>query len=104
MNLKGLLYVFFFCVQGKSLKLSQLQEHLKSLAEVAQPVLWGWQLIRGAGPTAQMGAQGRVWIGIFSSLCFFQIYIHCSHNATADFSVASVGFGSGVVGFALLAL
>lgn len=59
MNLKGLLYVLFF-VQGKSLKRAQLQDHLMRLAEVAQPVLWGRQLGRGAGPIARTGAWCRV--------------------------------------------
>lgn len=50
----------FFLVQGKSLKRAQLQDHLMRLAEVAQPVLWGRQLGRGAGPIARTGAWGRV--------------------------------------------
>jgi len=50
----------YFFVQGKSLKHSQLQEHLKRLAEAAQPELWGRQPGRGTGPIAQTGAQGRL--------------------------------------------
>lgn len=52
--------MFYFFVQGKNLELSGLQEHLESLTEVAQPVLWGRQPARGAGLTAQIGGQGRV--------------------------------------------